>query len=190
MKVLPDPGPERTRTLLLLAVLAVLVAWVWWPDGTGQPPAAPIAGGTTAATPGTTGVPTAAPAEPLLPQPVQLAALGATPGPVDVGRNLFRFGSRPAPPPPPPLPSEAAAPPPPPRPTGPPPVPLRLTGLFQAPDGHMVATLRDSGTGALFHATEGDTVDGRYRLVKVGAQSAIVSYVDGSGQRTIALGGG
>jgi hypothetical protein len=54
----------------------------------------------------------------------------------------------------------------------------------------VVVTLKDPGTGALFHASEGDIVDGRYRLIKVGVQSAVVAYLDGSGQRTIALGGG
>lgn len=190
MRVLPQAGPERTRTLALLGLLAVLVAWVWWPAGPSGVQTAPVAGnGPATATPGsaTTAVP--APSQSLLPQRVQLPVSGATPEPVNVGRNLFRFGSRPAPPPPPPL-ASTPPPPPPPRPTGPPPVPLRLAGLFLAPDGRTVATLRDSGTGALFHATEGDAVDGRYKLIKVGAQSAIVSYLDGSGQRTIVLGGG
>ena len=51
-----------------------------------------------------------------------------------------------------------------------------------------MATLKDPATGALFHAFEGDVVDGRYKVVKVGAQSVVVSYVDGSGLRTLGLG--
>jgi hypothetical protein len=51
-----------------------------------------------------------------------------------------------------------------------------------------MVTLRDQGTGALFHAFEGDVVDGRYRVVKVGQESVVVSYVDGSGLRTLGLG--
>jgi hypothetical protein len=51
-----------------------------------------------------------------------------------------------------------------------------------------MVTLKDPATGALFHAFEGDTVDGRYKLVKVGSQSVVVSYVDGSGMRTLGLG--
>ena len=50
-----------------------------------------------------------------------------------------------------------------------------------------MVTLKDPGTGGLFHAFEGDIVDGRYRVVKVGTQSVVVSYVDGSGMRTVGL---
>jgi len=66
---------------------------------------------------------------------------------------------------------------------------LKLTGRFEGPDGRVIVTLKDSTTGALFHASEGEIVDGRYRLLKVGVQSVVVAYLDGSGQRTIALGG-
>jgi hypothetical protein len=55
--------------------------------------------------------------------------------------------------------------------------------------GKTLATLKDPVSGAVFQAFEGDVIDGRYRIVKVGLQSVIVSYVDGSGSRTIALGG-
>ncbi len=51
-----------------------------------------------------------------------------------------------------------------------------------------MVTLRDAN-GTVFQAFEGDVVDGRYRVIKIGVQSVVVSYVDGSGQRTIPLGG-
>jgi hypothetical protein len=74
-------------------------------------------------------------------------------------------------------------------PQGPPPISLRLAGLMVGPGtNRTMATLKDPASGALFHAFEGDIVDGRYRLVKVGTQSVVVSYVDGSGIRTLGLG--
>jgi hypothetical protein len=53
----------------------------------------------------------------------------------------------------------------------------------------VVVTLKHAETGALFYAVEGDVVDGRYRLVKVGMRTVVVSYLDGSGQRTLSEGG-
>lgn len=55
--------------------------------------------------------------------------------------------------------------------------------------GRTMVMLKDPETGASFQAFEGDIVDGRYRIVKVGLQSVVVSYVDGTGSRTIGLGG-
>jgi hypothetical protein len=190
MKVLPEGGPERRRLLALLTVLVALLVWMWWPTSVGPnapaiTPEAPIGAPPVQATgAGSSSGPA------VLPARVRLDLLERQAADIDVGRNLFRFGARPAPPPPPPVETPVVAPPPPPEPTGPPPVPLRLTGRFESPDGRVVVTLKDSATGALFHASEGDIVDGRYRLLKVGVQSVVVAYLDGSGQRTIALGGG
>jgi len=52
-----------------------------------------------------------------------------------------------------------------------------------------MVTLRDPATGTLFQAFEGDVVDGRYRVLQIGVESATVSYVDGSGVRKLSLGG-
>jgi hypothetical protein len=54
--------------------------------------------------------------------------------------------------------------------------------------GRTIATLKDRSTNALYQAVEGDIVDGRYRVVKIGVESVVVSYVDGTGLRTLALG--
>lgn len=182
MNLLPPAGPERRRALTRLAgLLAVLVA-VWWYQ---SQPAAPVAPASN--------VPTGAPvplAAVTLPQAVRLADLDRVPEAVQVRRNPFDFGTRPpaasarnmvAPP------VQLAASPP--APEGPPPIALRLTGMMVSPGANRtMVTLRDPGTGALFHAFEGDVVDGRYRVVKVGQASVVVSYVDGSGLRTIGLG--
>jgi hypothetical protein len=58
-----------------------------------------------------------------------------------------------------------------------------------ADGGRTMVTLRDPATNTLYQAFEGDIVDGRYRVVKVGVQSVVLSYVDGTGVRTIPLGG-
>jgi hypothetical protein len=113
---------------------------------------------------------------------------------VDVGRNPFTFGVRPPPPAPPRVeytPPPYVAPPPPPPPPWPPPIALKLLVVVRlpAPDTRTMVTLKDPVGNMIFQAFEGDIVDGRYRIVKVGLQSVVVSYADGSGQRTIMLGG-
>jgi hypothetical protein len=127
-----------------------------------------------------------------LPDPVKFDALSAVENAgADTARNPFAFGVPPAPPaavPPPEL-SRPAAPLVPPEPPGPPPIPLRLTGITVSDSGRTVVTLRDPTSSALFQAVEGDVVDGRYRVVRVGAQSVVLSYLDGSGTRTVILGG-
>jgi hypothetical protein len=50
-------------------------------------------------------------------------------------------------------------------------------------------TLKEPSTNGLYQAFEGDIVDGRFRVVRVGLQSVVLSYLDGSGTRTIPLGG-
>jgi hypothetical protein len=112
----------------------------------------------------------------------------------DVDRNPFRFGERavepaPAPaisaPPPRVAPREVAA-------SGPPPVPvipLRYIGLLDAPaQAGRVAVLSD-GKGNIFHGREGDTIEGRYRVLQVTAFAAELSHLDGSGRQTIRLSG-
>ena len=82
-------------------------------------------------------------------------------------------------------------PPPPPPPPGPPPVPdipLQLVLLETLPGGQKTATVRDTTTSALFSGLEGQVLDGRYRLVKIGLESVVVSYLDDSGRKTLPLG--
>jgi hypothetical protein len=111
-------------------------------------------------------------------------------------RNPFRFQPK-APPPPPPRPAAAVRPPAPavvgpPVPQGPPPpppIPLRFIGLVDAPaQGGRVAILSD-GRGNVFYGKEGDIIEGRYRLLRVGPDAADLSYTDGRGRQTIRLSG-
>ena len=111
-------------------------------------------------------------------------------------RNLFRFEvkapppapSRPAAPPPPPLtgptsPAVPAGPPP------PPPIPLRFIGVLNAPtQAGRVAILAD-GRGNTFQGREGDIIEGRYRLLKIGPDNVEMVYTDGRGRQLIRLAG-
>jgi hypothetical protein len=51
-----------------------------------------------------------------------------------------------------------------------------------------VAVFRET-SGDIVNGKEGDIIDGRYRLLKIGVESADLSYVDGRGRQTIRLSG-
>jgi hypothetical protein len=186
MKVLPPPGPARTRQLTLLAVLVVIggVAWYWAGGGSQTAPPVTASNPPTAATKGAT----KAAAAVGLPEPLKLAALGASGDPeTETVRNPFRFGQPPAPPPPKYVAPPPAPPPPPPGPPPVPDIPLQLVLLETLPGNVRTATVRDTASSALFSGLEGQVLDGRYRLVKIGLESVVVSYLDGSGQKTLPL---
>jgi hypothetical protein len=42
---------------------------------------------------------------------------------------------------------------------------------------------------ATMHGRDGDIIDGRYRIVKIGVESIEVTYVDGRGRQVIRLTG-
>jgi hypothetical protein len=194
---------ERNRQLALVALLVVLafVLYRVWP-GTSAAPAAssnpnvtaqPGGTRTAAATArGTTGQPpgTTAP-------DVRLEALDADwPKPGEADRNLFRFRAK-APPPPPPPPPPAALPTAPVNqvPTGPPPPPplapitLKFIGIIDSPtSGRKIAVLSD-GRNPPFQGVEGDIIEGRYRILKIGVESVELAYADGRGRQTIRLTG-
>jgi hypothetical protein len=185
MNWLPPPGPARQRQVLLLVGLLVVLAILAWVEF-GPARTSPAASNRQA--------PPAAGAAPLVvPAPLKLDALTAVPEPEAVGRNPFGYGPPPRVAAPPASQAPMVLPPQPtgpPVPQGPPPIPLTLTGLTDMPGAHgTMATLKEAGSGALFQAFEGDVVDGRYRVVKIGLQSVVVSYLDGSGSRTLPLGG-
>ena len=188
----PDPSPRaRPRQVLwlgsLLVVLAVVV-WMQFFRTAGSDAGASKVMAEQTDTGKTVPLPT--------PQAVRLGDLDAVGTLSEVGRNPFTYGARPAPPAPPVrpvgIPSAPAMSLPvgPPVPQGPPPIALRLTGIAVVQDsGRPMVTLKDPVSNAVFQAFEGDIVDGRYRVVKVGGQSVVLSYLDGSGTRTISLGG-
>lgn len=116
-----------------------------------------------------------------------------------VTRNPFRFQERIAPPPEPgsgggggrriARQPEFEAPPIPTGPPPPPPITLRFIGLIEAPPQSGRVALLSDGRGGLMHGREGDTVDGRYRMLRVGPDSIEMAYVDGRGRQTIRLSG-
>src|SRR5580765_1612635 len=124
---------------------------------------------------------------------VHLEALeGNRPEPTsDTPRDIFRFKVRPPPPPPPP-PKPVVGPnlpPPPPPPPPIPPIALKFIGVIDMPaPGKRVAVLSD-GRGAPVYGHEGETVLGQYRILRIGAESVEMAYLDGRGRQTIRLSG-
>ncbi|HXG56068.1 MAG TPA: hypothetical protein VNJ03_11880 [Vicinamibacterales bacterium] len=131
---------------------------------------------------------------------VHIEALrGPSPSPMEGVRNPFRF--RPAPPPPAPPPSpvvpRVTAPAPvlqpvdPGPPPGPPPPPrigdaIKFIGIVETAGGKIGAF---SDCRATFPGREGDVVEGRYRVVRIGIESAVLEYLDGRGRATLPLNG-
>ena len=113
------------------------------------------------------------------------------PKPVAGERNLFRFKPKAAPPPPPqPTPVPQPLPPQPPPSFTSPPITLRFIGFIDQGGGQpKIAALVD-GTGHPINCVEGKECDGRYHIWRVGLESVDISYLDGTGRRTIRLGGG
>ena len=75
------------------------------------------------------------------------------------------------PPPPPPLP----------------PITLKFIGVT-IKAGQKIAVLSDS-SGHVDYGSEGSTIGGRYRVLKIGEESIEMSYLDGRGRQTIRLTG-
>jgi hypothetical protein len=111
-------------------------------------------------------------------------------------RNPFRFRPKPAPPPPPrQAPVARAEPLPPPVPSGPPPpppippIPLKYIGFADEAGAKVRMGVFSDGRGTVINAVEGDILEGRYRVLRVGTDSADLVYVDGRGRQTIRLSG-
>ena len=123
---------------------------------------------------------------------VELDSLAvAQPEPADTGRDPFRFESASAPRggpgagAPPPQPVMPAAPQ---EPPGPPPILLKFIGIAKQGEGRMYAVLRDER--GVYYGAEGDVVEGRYRILRVSADTVELSYVDGRGRTSIPMSGG
>lgn len=111
----------------------------------------------------------------------------------DPERNPFRFRPPPAPPPPPraagPARPSPFEPPVPAGPPPPPPIPLRFIGLVDAPTQVGRVAILSDGRGGVFHAKEGDIIEGRYKVLRIGADAAELAYLDGRGRQAIRLSG-
>jgi hypothetical protein len=181
------------QMLLLVAVGVALAVVVIYPRLGGNTPAGSSAAPSNPARATTSA---AATAEPVA--DVKLELLKTAPSELEApDRNLFQFKPK-APPPAPAPPQQAAntprvlpvvpqAPPVPQGPPPPPPIALKYIGVLETAQGR-VAVFRDTG-GEIVNGKEGDIIDGRYRLLKIGVESADVAYVDGRGRQTIRLSG-
>lgn len=122
---------------------------------------------------------------------VRLEALDADrPRPGLAERDLFRFKPKPPPPAPKPIaqpvgPPVATGPPPPPP---PPPIPYKFIGLVESGPAKRLAVLSD-GRGLPVYGREGDIIEGRFRIVRIGAESIEMEHIDGRGRQTIRLSG-
>jgi len=179
---------NRTVLLALLAVLVAVAAYQWWPrpSSVSAPTSNERARGQTASR----GTATTAEAP-----VVHLPRLGEErPKPVAGERNLFRFKPKAAPAPTPGLAPAAPLPPttPPPdfnRPTTPP-ITLRYIGYVDRGAGKPKMVAFVDASGHPINCLEGGDCDGRYHIWRVGAESVEISYLDGTGRRTLRQGGG
>ena len=111
------------------------------------------------------------------------------PKPASGDRNLFRFKPKAPPPAPPPPPVVRVTPSVPVGPPPVPPIPLKFIGIVEAPaQAKRIAALLDP-TGHMFKGAEGDVVAGQYRILKIGAESIEMTYLDGRGRQIIRLSG-
>jgi hypothetical protein len=186
MKLLPPPGPARTRQLVLLSLLLVAAAFAL-SRYFGGVPAVTSSAASNPQTRATT--PLGSPAT--MPQPLKLERLEPVAEPPETSRNPFRFGAPPAPAAPPPtyrpppaapaVPGAAAVP-------QVPRIPLTFIGRVVLPGREVVAVLADD-RGSRYEATEGQIVDGRYRVVRIGEESLVIEHVNGTGRATLQLKG-
>lgn len=181
--------PKTKKQLGILGVLVAIFVATMFVVSRGEGPAV----GTVAPSNRAGARGTAQPAPPAVAD-VKLELLKAEhDAPAQPERNLFVFKPKPAPPPPPPpkvIPVEQ-----PPAPTGPPPppplppIPLKFIGVLERPGQTGKVAILSDGRGGTFYAQEGEAVLGQYKVLKIGAESAELSYMDGRGRQTLRLSG-
>jgi hypothetical protein len=183
---LTPPRRPRTSLLVLLAIVLAAAAFVTLRPSTVLPPRSSNTGRASQQTAGE---------KPLDPKElnVRLQQLDeAAPDVGDTERNPFRFQPK-APPPPPPSPSgmQKSGPlptvAPPPVDPGPPPIPLKFIGVTEAPGVGKIAALTDCKHTV--QGVEGDVIEGRYKIVKIGVESLIIENIDGTGRTTLRMSG-
>jgi hypothetical protein len=182
---------DRTRVIIGVAIAALLAA-VWWFS-----PVTPVAG-VTADTAAARPRPAQSASDTSPVGPVKLDSLAsAHEEPGSGARNPFRFKPK-APPPPPPRPLapppssaaiEPARPAVPQGPPPPPPIPLKFIGVLERANGVRWAVLSDGKSASPIYGKDGDIIDGRYTIVKIGTESIEMTHADGRGRQVIRLNG-
>lgn len=180
---------DRKRLIIGSAAIVVLLA-LWWFRPSPQPASV------TSATPAVRGQEATGPGVGAGPVgPVKLDALANSRGePGGDARNPFRFKPKPAPPPPtgpltPTPATEAPKPVVPPGPPPPPPIPLKFIGVLERANGVKWAVLSDGKSPTPMYGKDGDIIDGRYTIVKIGTESIEMTHADGRGRQVIRLNG-
>jgi hypothetical protein len=189
-----EPKRQREITLAIIALLlAVAVYTAYQTLSGGQPTSSTTASSSkTGSGPGRKAGGNGVKSGEVEAPDVHLQALNeGRPKPNPGGRDLFRYRMKPPPPPPPP-PRLAVGPQPPPPPPGPAPVPpitLKFIGVIDMPSPEKRVAVLSDGRGSPVYGHEGDTVLGQYRILRIGAESIEMSYLDGRGRQTIRLSG-
>ena len=180
------PSSSRRELVGLGVLLVVLVGVVYWQMG-GSPAPVPAQVRGVAPPARTRG------AAPVV-EAVRMDALKTTrPQPEEGLRDPFVFEARRPSPPPPPgnagsgpngaasMPMAPVGPPP------PPPIQLKFIGIVNAASTSKIAVLSDGKN--VFYGREGETVDGRYRIERIGVESIEMARTDGQGRQVIRLSG-
>jgi hypothetical protein len=183
---------DSRRQLTLLAILAVtLLAALWWRLGSDPAPAPALTSPRDAAS-----RKSARPEQSAAVEIVRLDSLAAARVKPEQGRrDPFQFAAPPMPPHPvfqpmapgttpssqPPV---ALAPAPPP---GPPPMQLKFIGILKPTSTAPIAVLTDGKN--VFYGREGETIEGRYRIERIGVESVEMAWADGQGRQVIRLSG-
>lgn len=186
---------DRRKQMLLAGLVVVLGlgGYLAWLATSGA--SVPSSNGTAARATGVRRAATAVNEAPEAPD-VHLNALDSErPKPLAADRNLFRFKAKPPPPPPPPAPVRVAPPPvvASPAPAGPPPPPpitLKFIGIVEVLGKSQRFAILSDGRGLPMQGKEGDIIEGRYRILRIGNESIEMAYLDGRGRQTIRLTGG
>ena len=177
---------DKRRLLLSGGAVALLVVLLWSMQPASPPPAAATQPRAQSGQQATAAPPPVA--------PVKLDSLASErQEPSDTSRNPFRYQPKVVAPPPRPVvdaPATTVEPPKPVIPAGPPPpppIPLKFIGLLERANGEKWAVLSDGKN--VMHGREGDIVEGRYRIVKIGTESVELTHVDGRGRQVVRLTG-
>jgi hypothetical protein len=64
---------------------------------------------------------------------------------------------------------------------------MKFIGVVTREGKSKIAVLSDGKF--VFHGREGDIIEGRYRVVRIGEESVQMEYLDGRGRQTIRLSG-
>jgi hypothetical protein len=72
-------------------------------------------------------------------------------------------------------------------PAGPPPMLLKFIGILKPSSTAPIAVLTDGKN--VFYGREGETIEGRYRIERIGVESVEMAWADGQGHQVIRLSG-